>query len=156
MSSPVSPLPPGSVIGMLGGGQLGRMTALAAARLGYRTHVLCPDPDSPCAQVTDRSTLSSYTDHAALDAFAAQVDVVTYEFENIPYETVLHLAARVPVRPGPDGLAVCQDRVAEKDFCQPPRHRHRALAGRRLGRGAGRGGGRDRHAVGAEDPARGL
>ncbi|MGK9230747.1 5-(carboxyamino)imidazole ribonucleotide synthase [Inquilinus limosus] len=117
MTSTVSPLPPGSVIGMLGGGQLGRMTALAAARLGYRTHVLCPDPDSPCAQVTDRSTLSSYTDHAALDAFAAQVDVVTYEFENIPYETVLHLAARVPVRPGPDGLAVCQDRVAEKDFC---------------------------------------
>ena len=91
---PPGPLPPGSVIGMLGGGQLGRMTALAAARLGYRTHVLCPDPDSPCAQVTDRSTLSSYTDHAALDAFAARVDVVTYEFENIPYETVLHLAAR--------------------------------------------------------------
>jgi 5-(carboxyamino)imidazole ribonucleotide synthase len=101
---------------MLGGGQLGRMTALAAARLGYRTHVLCPDPDSPCAQVTNRSTLAAYTDHAALDVFATQVDVVTYEFENIPYETVRHLAARVPVRPGPDGLAVCQDRVAEKDF----------------------------------------
>jgi 5-(carboxyamino)imidazole ribonucleotide synthase len=104
------------VIGMLGGGQLGRMTALAAARLGYRTHVFCPDADSPTGQVTDRATLSSYGDRAALDRFARSVDVVTYEFENIPLETVEHLAARVPVRPGPAALAVCQDRLAEKAF----------------------------------------
>ena len=109
-------LPPGAVIGMLGGGQLGRMTALAAARLGYRTHVFCPDADSPCGQVTDRATLSSYGDHAALEVFARAVDVVTFEFENIPHDTVAFLAERVPVRPGPRVLAVCQDRLAEKDF----------------------------------------
>ncbi len=110
------PLPPGSVIGMLGGGQLGRMTALAAARLGYRTHVFCPDVDSPCAQVTDRSTLSSYEDRAALEAFAARVDVVTFEFENVPTEALAVLAERVPVRPRPGALAVCQDRLEEKSF----------------------------------------
>ena len=113
---PPGPLPPGSVIGMLGGGQLGRMTALAAARLGYHTHVLCPEPDSPTAKVTDRSTLSSYTDFAALDRFAAAVDVVTYEFENIPIACVRHLAERVAVHPGPKALAICQDRLAEKRF----------------------------------------
>jgi len=110
------PLPPGSAIGMLGGGQLGRMTALAAAAMGYRTHVLSPEPDSPCAQVTDRATLSSYRDEAALAAFADTVDVVTFEFENIPYETVAFLAGRTTVRPGPEALAVCQDRLREKDF----------------------------------------
>lgn len=110
------PLPAGSVIGMLGGGQLGRMTALAAARLGYRTHVFCPDQDSPCAQVTDRATLSSYGDKAALEAFARAVDVVSFEFENIPHDTVAFLAEHATVRPGAKALAVCQDRLAEKDF----------------------------------------
>jgi len=114
--APTAPLPPGSTIGMLGGGQLGRMTALAAAELGYRTHVFCPDAGSPTAQVANAETLSGYADRAALDRFAAAIDVATYEFENIPLETVEHLAARVPVRPGPQALAVCQDRLAEKDF----------------------------------------
>ena len=114
--SPTVPLPPGSTIGMLGGGQLGRMTALAAARLGYRLHVFCPDPDSPCAQVCAAETLSSYEDTAALTAFARQVDVVTLEFENVPVSALETLAPLVPVRPGPQALAVCQDRLAEKRF----------------------------------------
>ena len=111
-----APLPPGSTIGILGGGQLGRMTAQAAARLGYRTHVFCPEPDSPTAQVTDRATLSSYEDKAALERFADSVDVATYEFENIPLAAVSVLAERVPVRPGARALSICQDRIAEKDF----------------------------------------
>ncbi len=109
-------LPPGSTIGILGGGQLGRMTAQAAARLGYRSHVLCPDRDSPTAQVTDRATLSSYGDETALARFADAVQVVTYEFENIPHHTVAYLSDRVAVRPGPNALSICQDRLMEKDF----------------------------------------
>lgn len=110
-------LPPGSTIGMLGAGQLGRMTALAAARLGYRVHVFAPDAaDSPCAQVCTASTVAGWDDHAALAAFAAAVDVVTLEWENIPVPTVAFLNERVPVRPGAGVLAVTQDRVAEKSF----------------------------------------
>lgn len=114
--SRTSPLPPGSVIGIIGGGQLGRMTALAAARLGYRTHVLCPEPDSPCAQVTDRHSWTSYDDHAALAHFAKSVDVVTLEFENVPCETIRVLQQWVPARPSADVLAICQDRLLEKRF----------------------------------------
>ena len=110
-------LAPGAVIGMLGGGQLGRMSALAAAALGYRCHVYCPEPDSPAAQVTSRATVAPYDDEAALAAFAEAVDVVTYEFENIPFATVEFLAPRVPVRPGPEVLRICQNRLREKDFC---------------------------------------
>ena len=110
------PLPPGSVIGMLGGGQLGRMTALAAANLGYRVHVLCPERDSPCMQVTDRTTSSSYEDLAALEVFARAVDVATFEFENIPLEAVAFLAERVRVDPSPKALAICQNRLLEKKF----------------------------------------
>ncbi|MCB9958867.1 MAG: 5-(carboxyamino)imidazole ribonucleotide synthase [Rhodospirillaceae bacterium] len=109
-------LAPGAVIGILGGGQLGRMTALAAAAMGYRCHIFCPDADAPASQVTDRTTLADYGDRDALDAFARAVDVVTYEFENIPCDTVAHLAGQVPVHPGPGALAVCQDRLAEKVF----------------------------------------
>ena len=109
-------LPPGAVIGILGGGQLGRMTALSAATLGYRCHVFSAEPDAPATQVTDRATIASFGDRAALDAFASAVDVVTYEFENSPHDAVSHLATRVPVRPGPGALAVCQDRLAEKIF----------------------------------------
>lgn len=107
---------PGATIGILGGGQLGRMLALAAARLGLRSHVFCPDADSPAAQVTARATLAAYGDEAALAAFAGAVDVVTYEFENIPLETVGFLAERVMVRPGTKALATTQDRLAEKRF----------------------------------------
>ncbi len=112
-------LAPGAVIGMLGGGQLGRMTALAAANLGYRCHVFCPDADAPAAQVTNLSTRAAYDDKAALAAFARAVDVVTYEFENIPHETVAFLAAQgASVRPGPEALRVCQNRLREKAFCE--------------------------------------
>jgi 5-(carboxyamino)imidazole ribonucleotide synthase len=107
---------PGSVIGILGGGQLGRMIALAAARLGYRCHVFSDEPGSPAEQVCDTATVANYDDRAALDAFAAAVDVVTLEFENIPEEPVKYLAERVAVRPGPKALATAQDRLLEKSF----------------------------------------
>lgn len=116
MSRGLRVLAPGATIGMLGGGQLGRMTALAAARLGYRTHVFTPEADSPCAQVAAAATVAAYDDRAALDAFARAVDVVTLEWENIPVDTVAFLAERVPVHPAAAVLAVTQDRVAEKRF----------------------------------------
>ncbi|MBL8670176.1 MAG: 5-(carboxyamino)imidazole ribonucleotide synthase, partial [Alphaproteobacteria bacterium] len=109
-------LAPGSTIGILGGGQLGRMTALAAANLGYRCHVLTPERDSPAAQVAAAATVADYRDEAALDRFAASCQVVTFEFENVPFETTARLASRVPVRPRPEILRVTQDRVAEKSF----------------------------------------
>ncbi|HRO12496.1 5-(carboxyamino)imidazole ribonucleotide synthase [Amaricoccus sp.] len=109
------PLPPGSRIGILGGGQLGRMLAMAAARLGMRTHVFEPG-DAPAAQVANAVTHAAYDDTAALCAFAAEVDVVTYEFENVALAAVDTLAPLVPVRPGRRALEVAQDRIAEKDF----------------------------------------
>ncbi len=109
-------LPPGATLGMLGGGQLGRMTALAAARLGYRTHVYTPEPDSPCAEVSAAATVADFADAAALAAFAASVDVVTLEWENVPPETVAALERMVPVRPGAAVLAVTRDRIREKSF----------------------------------------
>ncbi|MBI3453372.1 MAG: 5-(carboxyamino)imidazole ribonucleotide synthase, partial [Rhodospirillales bacterium] len=107
---------PGATIGILGGGQLGRMTALAAARLGYRCHIFDPQPDSPAAQVAAKATVAEFTDVAALAAFAREIDVATYEFENIPAEGPAALAERVPVRPGPHVLRIAQDRLREKDF----------------------------------------
>ncbi|SOC21491.1 5-(carboxyamino)imidazole ribonucleotide synthase [Stappia indica] len=112
------PLRPGDTIGILGGGQLGRMIALAAAPLGLKTHIFCPDPASPAFDVAHTHTIAGYDDISALDIFAASVDVVTYEFENVPGPTASHLAARVPVRPGPRALAVSQDRLEEKTFLQ--------------------------------------
>jgi 5-(carboxyamino)imidazole ribonucleotide synthase len=109
-------LAPGAVIGILGGGQLGRMTALAAARLGYRCHVFAPEADGPAAQVTHRTTIAPYDDAAAVARFARAVDVVTIEFENLPLEPLRELARAVPMRPAPDVLAICQDRVREKAF----------------------------------------
>ncbi len=116
MSPPV--LAPGSVIGILGGGQLGRMTALAAARLGYRCHVYDPDRMSPAAQVVANATHAAYDDRAALAAFAREIDVATYEFENVSLEGVTYLADLKPVRPAPDVLRVAQDRSFEKRFLQ--------------------------------------
>ncbi|MCE3249368.1 MAG: phosphoribosylaminoimidazole carboxylase [Geminicoccaceae bacterium] len=109
-------LAPGACIGVMGGGQLGRMTALAAARLGYRCHVFAPEPDGPAAQVTNRVTVAAYDDPAALERFAAAVDVVTIEFENLPVAPLARLAGLVPVRPAPAVLAICQDRLREKAF----------------------------------------
>jgi 5-(carboxyamino)imidazole ribonucleotide synthase len=110
------PLPPGSTIGILGGGQLGRMLALAAARLGLGACILCPEADSPAGAVAAASVVAAYDDEAVLDRFAAQVDAVTYEFENIPVATVEYLAARKPMRPGATALRLTQDRLAEKTF----------------------------------------
>ncbi|HTO81159.1 MAG TPA: 5-(carboxyamino)imidazole ribonucleotide synthase [Methylomirabilota bacterium] len=107
---------PGATIGILGGGQLGRMTALAAARLGFRTHVFCPEHDAPAAQVTAVSTVAAYDDEEALAAFADDVDVVTFEFENIPDSAAETLAALKPTRPAPRVLHIAQQRLREKDF----------------------------------------
>jgi len=114
----MSPLPPGSTIGILGGGQLGRMIAVAAAQLGYRTHVLAPDSESVAAQTASSMTRADYHNRIVLADFAAQCDVVTYEFENIAAGPVEWLAERVPVHPSPRSLAASQDRVAEKRFIE--------------------------------------
>lgn len=109
-------LPPNATIGILGGGQLGRMSALAAARLGYRAHIFAPEGDQPAMQVAARHTVADYTDEAALVEFARAVDVVTFEFENVPARTLEILGTLAPCRPGAQVLAICQDRVAEKRF----------------------------------------
>src|SRR5258707_4518413 len=109
-------LAPGATIGILGGGQLGRMTALAAAHLGYRCHVFAPEPDSPAAQVCAAATVAPYADTGALRRFAAAIDVATFEFENIPAAAVRRVAATRPVLPRPEILEISQDRVREKNF----------------------------------------
>jgi 5-(carboxyamino)imidazole ribonucleotide synthase len=109
-------VPPGSTIGILGGGQLGRMAAMAAAQLGYRCHIFCPDPQSPAFDVAAERTVAPYEDEAALTRFAEAVDLITLEFENIPARTAELLAAIKPLRPGPQVLAIAQDRLKEKDF----------------------------------------
>jgi 5-(carboxyamino)imidazole ribonucleotide synthase len=109
-------LVPGATIGILGGGQLGRMTALAAARLGYRCHVFATEPDSPAAQVCAAATVAPFSDGAAIRRFAAAVDVATFEFENIPAVAVRRVAAMKPVLPRPEILEIAQDRMREKDF----------------------------------------
>ncbi|GIX15604.1 MAG: N5-carboxyaminoimidazole ribonucleotide synthase [Paracoccaceae bacterium] len=110
------PLPPGSVIGILGGGQLGRMLSMAAARLGLRCHIYDPAPDCPAGHVAAAVTTAAWDDTDALDAFAQSVAVVTLEFENVPLSTLRHLAARRPVRPGARALETAQDRLVEKAF----------------------------------------
>ena len=107
---------PGATVGILGGGQLGRMLALAAAPLGYRCHIFSPEPGGPAAQVSAAETVADYDDGTALDAFGATVDVVTTEFENVPASALERLAERVAVRPGSRSLRVAQNRIAEKDF----------------------------------------
>lgn len=111
-------LPPGATIGILGGGQLGRMLASAAAELGYRTHVLAPDRESVAAQTASSLTRADYHNRIVLKDFAAACDVVTYEFENIDVVPVEWLAEQVPVHPGPKALRVSQERVAEKQFVE--------------------------------------
>jgi len=111
-------LPPGSVIGILGGGQLGRMSALAAGRLGYKVHIFSPEKDGPAAQVAWRNTVANYDDLAALEAFAKSVDVVTFEFENIPAAAAETLAKVKPTRPAPRVLHITQERLREKRFLE--------------------------------------
>jgi 5-(carboxyamino)imidazole ribonucleotide synthase len=107
---------PGGRIGILGGGQLGRMLAMAAAELGLSCHIYCPDADTPAADVAAMTTRADYDDAEALARFADSVDVVTYEFENVPAETARILAEHAPVRPGVAALATAQDRIVEKTF----------------------------------------
>jgi 5-(carboxyamino)imidazole ribonucleotide synthase len=110
----VSALPPGSTIGILGGGQLARMLSLAAARLGLNCHIFAPEVDSPAFAVSAAQTIALYTDEVALLKFAQSVAAVTYEFENVPVEAVRFLEKHVPVRPGSKALGVAQDRLQEK------------------------------------------
>lgn len=116
MRNPASALRPGDTIGILGGGQLGRMLAMAAARLGLKSHIYSPQGDSPAFDVASARTVAGFDDEDALSGFAGNVDVVTYEFENVPAQTALWLAKLCPVRPGPAALEASQDRFSEKEF----------------------------------------
>jgi 5-(carboxyamino)imidazole ribonucleotide synthase len=109
-------LPPGATIGILGGGQLGRMLSVAASRLGFLCHIYEPGVQAPAGHVADRVTTAPYDDHAALRAFASSVDVITYEFENVPTASLDVLEAVCPIRPNRRALAVSQERIAEKQF----------------------------------------
>ncbi|HXD03628.1 MAG TPA: 5-(carboxyamino)imidazole ribonucleotide synthase [Novosphingobium sp.] len=108
-------IPPGETIGILGGGQLGRMIAMAAAQLGYRCHVYAPEADSIAAEVCGEFTNAEWDDAAALARFAADCAVITYEFENVPVAPLAALAA-TPLLPGANALEVAQDRLSEKTF----------------------------------------
>ncbi|MCX5496886.1 5-(carboxyamino)imidazole ribonucleotide synthase [Kaistia dalseonensis] len=111
-------LKPGATIGILGGGQLGRMLAVAAAELGFRCHIYSPEGESPAFDVAAARTVSSYENESALAAFAGSVDVVTYEFENVPAATAKFLAEQIDVLPSPRALAISQDRLSEKELMQ--------------------------------------
>ena len=109
-------LEPGSRIGILGGGQLGRMLAVAATRLGFKSHIFDPSENSPASQVACKTSIASFENEKALIKFANSVDVITYEFENIPTSALDVLEKIVPIRPGREALRVSQDRIIEKDF----------------------------------------
>ena len=115
---PIAPILPPAVIGILGGGQLGRMLASAARAMGYRVAVLDPDPDCPAAAVADRLVIGSYDDVGAAMRLADLSDVVTYELEHVAAEVVAALEARLPMRPGHGPLLVTQDRLAERRFIE--------------------------------------
>ncbi|APZ99489.1 5-(carboxyamino)imidazole ribonucleotide synthase [Sphingopyxis sp. QXT-31] len=109
-------LQPGSTIGILGGGQLGRMLGLAAAQLGYKVHIYAPEAESVAAEVTTHHSQAAWDDEPRLAAFAAACDIVTFEFENVPVDTVRFLSGHVAVHPGARGLEIAQNRLAEKSF----------------------------------------
>jgi 5-(carboxyamino)imidazole ribonucleotide synthase len=109
-------VPPGGTVGILGGGQLGRMLSMAAARLGLRSAIYAPEAQSPAFHVSDWHVVAPYEDEAALAEFARRVDVVTYEFENVPGRTADILSGLRDVRPSPTALTIIQDRLAEKCF----------------------------------------
>ena len=111
-----NPLPQGACIGILGGGQLGRMLAVAASRLGLKAHIFEPSANPPAGHVADQVTTASYEDDAALRRFAQSVDVITYEFENIPTSALDILEQIRPIHPGRRALAISQDRLSEKEF----------------------------------------
>jgi 5-(carboxyamino)imidazole ribonucleotide synthase len=110
------PVLPGSTVGLIGGGQLGRMFAIAARRMGYRVHTLEPAPDSPAGQISDREIEARYDDAEKLEEFARGVDVITFEFENIPSASLERVTRLRPVRPRPEVLHICQNRAREKEF----------------------------------------
>jgi 5-(carboxyamino)imidazole ribonucleotide synthase len=107
---------PGATLGVLGGGQLGRMFCVAARTMGYRLAVLDPDPNSPAGQLADHHILADYTDSDALDKLAALCDVVTTEFENVPAQSLRQLAAECAVFPAPEALEIAQNRNREKQY----------------------------------------
>lgn len=109
-------LAPGSTIGIFGGGQLGRMLAMAAARLGFHAHIFSPQHGSPAFEVAEKKTVAPYGDLNAIKEFASDCDVVTVEFENIPLDTYEHAAKYTTIAPNPTALAISQDRLAEKKF----------------------------------------
>ncbi len=113
-----NPLPVGATIGILGGGQLGRMLAVAAARLGLKTHIYEPGANAPAGDVAHHVTTAAYDDEKALTAFGNAVDVITYEFENIPTSALDLLETLAPIHPGRQALATSQDRLTEKTFLQ--------------------------------------
>jgi 5-(carboxyamino)imidazole ribonucleotide synthase len=112
----MTPLKIGATIGILGGGQLGRMLGLAGAQLGFDIHIFEPEPDCPAGRVAARCVTAPWDDRAALADFAAQVDVITFEFENVPLESLAFLAALKPLRPGTQSLTLTKDRLIEKQF----------------------------------------
>ena len=110
------PIPPGATIGILGSGQLGRMSAMAAKSMGYAVVIFDEVKDGPASSCADLTIVAPFDDHDALDRFAMNTDVVTVEFENIPVEALEYLETRVPVRPSSSVVRICQDRVLEKEF----------------------------------------
>ena len=123
----IKPVPPGGTIGIIGGGQLGRMLALAAARLGLKTCIYNDAPDAPAFQVTQHAMAAPYDDLDMLASFAEVCDAVTFEFENLPAHAIAHLAERVPVRPGAHALAMTQDRLTRKNLCRKAGPEDRAV-----------------------------
>ena len=109
-------LSPGATIGILGAGQLGRMLAIAALKVGLRTHIFAPEAEAPAYDAAAARTAAAFDDEAALKRFAEAVDIVTYEFENVPTATVEYLAERLPVRPGARALALNPGPARRKDF----------------------------------------
>ncbi len=144
-------IPPGSTIGIVGGGQLGRMLAIAAAQLGYRCHIYDPSEAPPAAEVSARFTRGRYEDEAALARFGSEVDVATYEFENIAAGPLSALAAEAPLYPPRRALEIAQDRLAEKEFVLDL-GAPRALRRHRQCSRAGWGAGEDRNPRHPEDP----
>jgi 5-(carboxyamino)imidazole ribonucleotide synthase len=114
----VRPIPPGAAIGVLGSGQLGRMFAIAARRMGYRVHTFSPDTDTPTGQVADVEIVAPYEDLDAVRRWASQVRAVTFEFENVPFETAAACAECTIVRPRGEVLHTTQNRLREKHFLQ--------------------------------------
>ena len=110
------PLPPGRTVGILGGGQLGRMLSIAAAQLGLKTHIYCPQNDAPAFDVSTFQTVASYNDKTSLRKFAQSVDVVTIEFENVPADSLEEISKFSEIAPDTKSLAIVQDRYAEKNM----------------------------------------